>query len=317
MERIGTPSVVMYAKLKEYGISNRDAATTLLNASLTFDGRTLKDRIDESSQLSRRIVHTNPGDIPIGLFNSFAVSCPQILRTSLRKMATMRFGGSEEQARQLLAEDLVGDSFTRMTQGLQACNVDESLYRNMCAYIRHADLPSEEDRLLLYLMLFVVVGCTGNPQTASIMVVDYATNVLGADFHTAQTVINTSSIPGVAPADVLLGLVRVVDGHIKAGSKMHVMSPEGTEIGLLPTARHIVSDVDEDVSRSHALVWRANGRWYIQDLHSTNGTTVISGTTGSEVSVEPEPSAPVEIAATDLICLGSTTRFMVMPVMGA
>ena len=46
MARIGSPSVVMYAKLKEYGISNRDAASTLLNTSLTFDGRTLKDRID-------------------------------------------------------------------------------------------------------------------------------------------------------------------------------------------------------------------------------------------------------------------------------
>ena len=317
MARIGSPSVVMYAKLKEYGISNRDAASTLLNTSLTFDGRTLKDRIDESSQLSRRIVHTNPGEIPIGLFNSFTISCPQVLRVVLRKLSTTRYGGDEEQARRALIEDLTGDASTRMTQGLQACNVDESLYHNMSTYIKHADLPHEDDRALLHLMLFVIIGCTGNPQTASIMVVDYATNVLGADFHTAQTVINTASAPSNVPADVLLGLVRVIEGHIKSGSKMHVMSPEGTEIGLLPNARHIVSDVDEDVSRSHALVWRENGRWYIQDLHSTNGTTVISGATGNEIPVEPEPNAPVEIAATDIICLGATTRFIVMPVMGA
>ena len=317
MTRIGTPSVVMYAKLKEYGISNHDAASMLLNTSLTFDGRMLKDRIDESSQLSRRIVHTNPGDIPIGLFNSFTISCPQILRIVLRKIATTRHGGNEEQARQVLVDDLTGDAYTRMTQGLQACNADESLYHNMSTYIRHADLPDEDDRALLHLMLFVIIGCTGNPQTASIMVVDYATNVLGADFHTAQTVINSASTPSNVPADILLGLVRVIDGHIKAGSKMHVMNPEGTEIGLLPIARHMVCDVDEDVSRTHALVWRENGRWYIQDQHSTNGTIVISGTTGNEISVEPEPNAPVEIAATDILCLGATTRFIVMPVMGA
>jgi hypothetical protein len=187
----------------------------------------------------------------------------------------------------------------------------------MMSYIAHADLPNEQNRALLSLMMFVVTGCLGNPRTASIMTVDYATNVLGADFHTAQTVISATSQPEGVQTDLVLGLVRVVGGHIQAGSMMHVLNPEGTELGLLPTMRHTITDVDSDVSRSHAVIWREHGVWRIRDLGSTNGTRVVSGDDGIERSVGTTQAESLEIAATDIICLGATTRFIVMPVLGA
>ena len=307
----------MYGKLKEAGISNRDAARLLLNTSLSFDGRLLADRIEESSQLSRRIVHTAPGEIPIGLFNSFSLCVPQLEQHLLRRLALTRFDGSESKARAELLERASGPWARSMEKVLYANSLDDALYHNMCAYIAHADLSEERRRCLLYLMLFVITGCTGNPKTAAILTVDYATNVFGADFHTIQSVITAAEQPDDVTADIVLGLVRVSNGHIKAGSHLHMLHPDGTEIGLLPTARHTVTDVDEDVSRSHALIWREDGQWFLRDLNSTNGTHLILGSTGEELQVPSSTDARVALSPTDIICLGSTTRFIVMPILGS
>ena len=303
----------MYAQLKAWGISNRDAASLLLNSALTFDGRMLRDRIEESSQLSRRIVHTAPGEIPVGIFNSFQITCPQLLRSILRKLSVSRYAGDVDGALRQLNDDLETTCARTMMQLLRDFDIDESPYRNMQTYLNHADLANEQDRTLLRLMLFVITGCLGNPRTASTVVVDYATNVLGADFHTAQTIISAATQPSDAEVDLLLGLVRVIDGRIEAGSRMHVLDPAGTEIGLMPTGRHVVSDVGTDASRRHALAWRENGTWYLRDLGSTNGTQLISGADGSVTDVS---ATPVELSTSDVVCLGATTRFIVIPIVG-
>lgn len=305
----------MYRKLKECGISNRDAANLLLNTSLSFDGKPLSDRINESSQLSRRIVHTTPGEIPMGLFNNFHIAVPQLEQHLLKRMAIHDFAGSDERAYEELLSRASTTWIDAMSEALRACNGDDSLYHNMAAYIRHADLPQERSRLALYLMLFVVTGCTGKAKTASTITIDYAASILGADFHTAQSVI-TAATPEVVD-DIGLGLVRIVDDHIQAGSRLHVLDPTGTEVGLLPTAKHTVTDVGEDVSRRHALIWRENSQWYLRDLGSTNGTRLISGSTGEELVVGSDDNAAVQLAPTDIICLGASTRFIVMPMLGA
>ena len=105
---------------------------------------------------------------------------------------------------------------------------------------------------------------------------------------------------------------------------MHMLHPDGTVIGLLPKARHMVTDVAEDVSRQHARIWREDGRWYVAGLGSTNGTRLISGATGQVETVElpraerapQDKPLPVEIAPTDILCLGETTQFIIMAVLG-
>ena len=201
-----------------------------------------------------------------------------------------------------------------MYAALEGFGIDPAVYRNMGSYIGLADLD-ERSRVLLRFMMFVITGCLGSPRTASIFTVDYATSILGVDFHTAQTVISAAK-PADVQADVLLGLVRVVDGRIRAGSNMHVLDPAGTELGLLPKSKHVVADVDPDVSRRHAFVWREEGRWRIRDLCSTNGTRVVSGATGEEVAVDSDPDSFVELHPTDIVCLGATTRFIAMSVLG-
>jgi pSer/pThr/pTyr-binding forkhead associated (FHA) protein len=55
--------------------------------------------------------------------------------------------------------------------------------------------------------------------------------------------------------------------HIQAGDRRHVVTTEVT-VGREGTL--VVRD--EFASASHARLWVAHGRWYVEDLGSTNGT---------------------------------------------
>ena len=311
MARKNTPSSVMYRQLKSLGISNHEAARTLLNTSLVFDGKTLAPRIEDSSQLTRRIVHVEPGEIPVGMFNSFNITCPQLHKRALARVAAHQ-RCSEEDAARWLAQELRGPASQQMLEALTSCGVDGAMFRNMLAYLDHMGFNQPQDRSLVLLMLLVVTGCTGNPRTAALIVVNFATEVLGADYHTIQTVFHAPQ-PGAGTSEhTTLGLVRTVDGCIVKGTPMHVLSPTGTTIGLMPQARHTVIDVGDDVSREHARAWREDGRWLVRDLGSTNGTRVIRHEGGEMVEALDEP---VELFVFDTLCLGSSTSFLVLPIM--
>lgn len=59
-----TPSAVMFDDLRRFGgITNRDAAWLLLNSKPTNEGKSLRDRVDSRTFLSRTIVHSEPGAI--------------------------------------------------------------------------------------------------------------------------------------------------------------------------------------------------------------------------------------------------------------
>lgn len=311
-----TPSMVMYAAFKHFGMSNRDVANLLINTKLTFDGRMIQDRVSESSQLSRRIVRTKPGDLTIGMFNNFHLTCPRLTNKLIECVAIKYCGGDLAAASRELSRQLSGECAEKMAAALSFYGIDEFMYRNMVSYINHVDLIDENGRAVLHTMLFTITGCVGSPNTASLLTMDYATEFLGADYQTAPTVITNEPAGAQLPSGAGLGVVRMVDGRIKAGTRMHVLNPEGTEIGLFPQAKHTVCDVGEDASRRHAFAWRQEGCWYLKDLGSTNGTHVIDGSTGAEVELEPN-GAPYEIHPTDTICLGKTTRFLIMPVLGS
>ncbi|MBR3327592.1 MAG: FHA domain-containing protein [Atopobiaceae bacterium] len=315
MARKGSPSSVMYAQLKEFGISNRDAARLLLNTSLTFDGRMLGSRIDDSSQLSRRIVHTAPEELPQSLFNNFAEACTVIERRILQRLAASALSSDMDRARRELQTILEVECVPQMTLALRSFGMDSSLYNDVVIYIQNLRLAREEDRTFLHLLLFVVTGCVGNPRISSRIVTDYATDVLGAEYHTAPTQFGMGQKTAL-PSATRIGLVRVTGGFVPAGSRMHVLNPDGTCIGLLPSGDHIIADVDADVSRNHAYIWQDGEHWYLRDLGSTNGTRLVSGGDGSERAVGRSVEEAPELFASDIICLGATTRFMVMPVFG-
>ena len=115
-------------------------------------------------------------------------------------------------------------------------------------------------------------------------------------------------------------------GKLKSGSSLYPLATDaaGSIIGSLASGPAAITDVDADVSREHARIYRTGQHWYIVGLNSTNGTSVISGADKVVRTVEPprgerprgyEPE-PMEILPSDTICLGASTRFMVMPIWG-
>jgi len=309
-----TPSMIMYAAFKNCGISNYEAASLLLNTQLTFDGKMIRNRIEESSQLSRRIVRTAPGELSIGLFNDFRLVCPRLTDMLAHNIALRECKGDVAKGTAKLAELMSGLYAKNMSQALDASNIEPFLYENMVSYFSHVELPDEDKRALLHTMLFTITGCIGDPRTASILTVDYASSFLDVEYQTAPTTVGTMPKRLSNATAKTLGLVRVIDGCIKSGARMHALNAAGTELGILPEAKHTVSEVESDVSRRHAFIWEENGQWFIQDLGSINGTRLISGSTGETTTLDPNGS-PLPIRPTDIIQLASKTSFLVMPIL--
>jgi hypothetical protein len=64
--------------------------------------------------------------------------------------------------------------------------------------------------------------------------------------------------------------------------------PAGDEPVTFGRARHCDCVLlDDSVSRSHARLWRSDGRWFLRDLRSANGTRVNGLRVVGEVEVRP------------------------------
>jgi len=107
---------------------------------------------------------------------------------------------------------------------------------------------------------------------------------------------------------------------IVAGTHQHPAGPDGLIVGLHPQEEPAATDVDRDVSLRHARLWIDDGKLFIEDLESTNGTSILHSSSGGLSLVAPPRSVrnivvtqPVELHYGDIICLGSTTRYIVLP----
>lgn len=314
-----TPCSVMFADLKSFGrISNQEAARRLLNPDYLYNGKPLADRTADRTLLSRKVVHATPGETPRRRYGDLA-SASLTLSARLREA-----NGGGEQAQELLGHHYLGPAARAMRKALRDCGVDDSAYANALQRISAMELPNERERASLYLMLFVATGCLGNPGEAAAVVGDFVSEKLTSALHTVETDVGPGFASHATPrADTVLGLLRLVDGSVREPLHKLATSPEGTVIGSLPNDANGISDVDGDVSRRHLRIWREEGRWYAQGLGSTNGTVLLSGSTREASVVEPPRSRrargatypPVELLTSDILCLGATTRFLVMSVM--
>ena len=321
-----SPSSIMYADLKDLGCKNYDVALILMDTDRRFGDMVLLDRIESRSQLSRYIVHVAPGEMSEYFFEDFTHSSRQILSLIAKRQAK----GDVARVAPMVVERYSGSAASEMGKALEAYGADGSVYRNALAHIETLELQNTTQRALLYLMLFIVAGCTGDPHRAAEVVGDFAANYAGAAFQTVEASIVLDAQAGdegdddEADADVRLGLMRIVGGKLKGGSSIFPLNTgaEGTIIGTLAAGPSAITDVDADVSREHARIYRKGAHWYIIGLKSTNGTSIISGADKTVRTVEPPRAErersytpePVEILPSDTLCLGASTRFMVMPI---
>lgn len=310
-----TPSSVLYADLRSFGITNRDAAAVLLSDTVAYGSVPPRYRIDEKSFLSRKVVHAKPSETP---------PLADLTVASLKLASTVL--GSDKASHSLteLLDHYAGPACRELAAALDAYGTPESgsYYRNIVRRIRALQLPKESNRVTLLIMLFIIAGSTGDAFEAARLTETFATRKLGVDFGTMTT---TTAKRKVEPEKLAptLALLRIVDGSVKP--PLHTLSTDakGTMIGSFPTGTSTIADVDADVSRQHLRVWSEDGAWYAQDLGSTNGSYLISGADRSQIVIAPprkerdpryadRPSAAVPITNSDTLLLGASTRFLVM-----
>ena len=130
------------------------------------------------------------------------------------------------------------------------------------------------------------------------------------------------------------GLIVVPAGRYLTGT---LYLESDTELRLAPGAELLAStdpaaynpaqfspentlpSVTERVSARHLLITSADDVWYATGLGSTNGTAIMRPGSSEPVVVEPPRSErpdgtvrPTRIKQGDILCLGSTTRFLVV-----
>jgi len=308
-----TPSSVLYADLRSYGgITNKDAARTLLSANITAGGKAPRDRIESRTYLSREVVHVSPKNVNPTIFADFYGSTQ-----TLCSRVVSHVGGQDPYAS--VTRHYANDAAAKMCSVLASYGLDEQLYRNECARLMRVRLKSERDRHLLLFMLFCITGCLADIRNATVYVEDFAHQKLALDLATVSVDVDTPEV-GSTVEDSALGLLRLVGNS--AQPPILSLNPGGTMVGALAMGPNAVTNVGADVSRTHARIWRDGERWLVCGLKSTNGTTLTLGSTNEVISVEPPASKrtrkidypPQEIHEGDIICFGSNTRYLVLRV---
>ena len=308
-----TPSSVMYSDLRLFGgLPNRDVARRLLRDDTSVGGQAPALRVSDKTFLSREIVHARPGSVPPELFCDFSASVPPIGRALIARHGTTS-----------VIEHYRDEAAGRMGDALAGCSVDPTPYLNAVRQIASTQPESPRDCAVLLCMHFVATGCLGDPVRAAELVRDHVSSRLVASLSTlASTDAPALGDPGDARAGSCpaLGLLRIVDGMAKP--PIHRLSPDpgGTVVGYLPTGPSTIADVEADVSRCHLRIRFDGSSWWAEGMGSTNGTTLVRGEDRSVVTVEPprrareagERGRAVELHNSDVLCLGSATRFLVM-----
>lgn len=315
-----TPCSVMFADLKDFGrISNRDAALTLLSTNVPYGETSLRARAcDDRTFLSRHVVHALPGQIPTKQFVDLTKAAIMLFRMIVRNL------GDDGETLAEVEQHYAGPASKAMGEALTSFSLDATLYANARDRISDGTYPLPQDKTKLLIMLFVATGCLGDPAEAIRLVGAYTQTFLSQGLTTTETRVGkgfvTASDEG-SHQDVCLGLLRLVGAAAQGALLPLSTTPRGTVIGALASAPEDINTVDFDVSRQHLRVFRdTDGVWYARGMGSTNGTILISGDTHERIVVEPPryqqdlslAYPPVPIANSDILCLGRTTRFLVM-----
>ncbi len=311
------PSYVMFTDLKRFGrISHYDAARILLSdAAAEGEQPSPRSRVEDRTYLSRQIVNAAPGQIPPALFSDFHRSAQTVLSQLLSQH------GSDAAGRSAIQDHYAGPACESMRDALVGCGIDANIYVNLIRRVMGRDDLGQGQRLVLLVMLFLIMGCLADPAAA----VSHIEEFLEQNKISRTSTDETTFCPqekGRRYADRAphMGLVRIFPDC----SVRDVVYPlrggdEGTVVGALSCKPGSITDVDADVSARHLLITSADDVWYATGLGSTNGTAIMRPGSSEPVVVEPPRSErpdgtvrPTRIKQGDILCLGSTTRFLVV-----
>ena len=311
-----TPSSYMYSDLRSFGgITNKEAASELLTEQTLCGNDAPRDRINERTFLSRQIVHATPSQVHPEFFGDFHQSAQTITSRIVSNLA-------KPCAYPEVIEHYGGAAARDMGALLRHYSLDGNLYTNAIRRINASTMSEISDKAVLLVMMFLITGCLANPEVAAKTTRSFMEKKLSFTFSTLKPArAHPDRVVKCADKPTRLGLIRI-DNEV-ACSPIYPLSTseEGTIIGLLATGSQNINDVDIDVSRKHLRIFEDGSAWYALGLGSTNGTTLISGADKSITVVEPRDSAdkqypPVKISHGDTLCLGETTKFLVLKIAG-
>ena len=313
---VETPSGVMYATFKQFGgISNKEVASMVFSPGFSYGGVPLISRLDERSFVTRNVVHVAPGTYGVSAFNDFAQ-----LADRLCALMFARYPG--EEGRITVVNYFSTLACDQMGQALQDWGQSSHLYHNTVAHLQGLGTARASELASLLVMYFTIVGCLGNVTQATDMILNH---IQYGYAQRSGTMVRTSydTLIQSRPEDqpMLLGLCKIINGVVTMPPYVLSAAPEGTEIGSLATSACAINDVDATVSKRHLRIFQdASGLWYAEGLGSTNGTSLLRGSDGTKVVVEPpraqrEPGMtypPVPIYPQDTLRLAGTTFFAVI-----
>lgn len=303
------------------GISVRELVSTLESSRCAGTPYSVLNKGD--SEISRAFTHRGPEDRSLdGNWGDFSLSIPSLtekIRAGVRKKNKKL---SDAEARAIVAEHYRGEAAQAMAAACSAYGLDERLYLNAVAGVETTRVSREEDKTMLYVLLFVATGLYGDPARA-VEAADAFTKRLGGDYGVTMDATRRQPVsPAAQDFEQPLALQRIfvdADGGQSVGNK-YTLDPEGTVVGKLATNKSDIKDVGEHVSREHLSIWREDGTWYAMGHQTTNGTELIPGDGSERKVIEPPRRAreqgveygPVAIGVNDMLVLGTDTYFLVV-----
>lgn len=300
-----TPCGALFDVMKrQCGVNYKELAGLILSGRPLSDGRSPASRVGDRTWVSRFIVHAPAGSLQERYFCDFGVAALRVM-ARLRARASM----TDKQVIDMLRDH----GIPAMSTALGRLGEDAAVLRNVFDRLTNGSGYSEDERAEVAMVLFVAAGCAGSARKAAAYALEYAQSSHGGKLAATPAIMMRADAPEPSPEPLplALGLVRIQDGYVKGSP--HWVAPDcgEIEIGALALGEHDIADVGSDASGRHARLSCDGGAWFVQDLGSTNGTSVMGSATGELVRAEP-CGAAVEIHAGDTLRLGADTAFVVI-----
>lgn len=315
-----TPCFVLFETMKKRGgISYKELASIILSGKPLSDGRSPVSRIDDRSWVSRFIVHAPAGTLHDGYFADYSIS-------ALRLISRLKSKRGRSLSGEQIFDMIAVDRRDAMEEALAAHHQDALLYRNVLERLRQNEGFSHDERAEIAMVLFLTAACTSDVRRAADAAMDFTKSFHGAGVATplvTPRITKRLEDEGASPmaANITIGLLRVKDGYV-VGAPHWVTAPSGEMIvGTMASEDNAMTDVESDVSTRHARIWKDDeGRWLIEGLGSSNGTTVLRGSDREVVVVEPPKegrdegwaSGPIELIPGDEVTFASDSTFVVI-----
>ncbi len=299
-----TPCGAMFGFFKKHAhISHLDLCELVLSNRPLSDGRSPASRATDRSWVSRFIVHAPVGSLQERYFCDWGVAASRIL-SRMRTSHRGRFTNAQ------VIELVSGPAARPFERALAEAHQDVHLYRNALGRLAAAEGLSTGERAESVLVLLVAAGCSANVRTAVSYALDHANTTCGGSTSTPTNLSMDASGALVEKAAGPLGLLPMVGEYVSGEPHWIEPSSEGIQLGALSMGEGDLTDVGADVSAHHAHLWCDGGDWWIEDLGSTNGTSVVDGATGQTSQLASH--APAQIHPGDTLRLGSSTTYAVI-----